>query len=215
MSVISVVFSYLFRFSIDNYHLYILTGLVIFSFNSEATTTAMNSIIANSSLLKKVYIPKYILVFAKTTSALVNLLFSVLAVFVIILLSGVKLTFINLLFPLPLLYLFIFSTGLGLILSVYTLYFRDLAHLYTVGLTAWFYLTPIIYPLEIVPEKYLFIVKYINPLYYFLKLFRETIYYSVLPSLELNLICFGIAIFTFAIGLYVFYKNQDKFIYYM
>ncbi len=212
MTVITIIFSQLFRFDVPNYHLYILTGIVLFSFHSEATTSAMNSILNNSGLIKKVYIPKYILVFAKTASSLVNLGFSVIAIFVILLFSDVKFTLINLMFPLPLLYLFIFATGIGLILSVYTVFFRDLAHLYTVGLTAWMYLTPIIYPIEIVPEKFHFIVKTINPLYYFLLCFREIILYSQPPSLQLHFSCLSIALFTFIVGLYVFFKNQDRFI---
>jgi len=212
MAVLSIAFSQLFRFDVPNYHVYVLTGLVMFSFHSEATTTAMNAILQNSALLKKIYIPKYILVFAKPISAMVNLFFSVIAVFIILLISDVNITFVNLLFPLPLLYLFIFSTGIGLILSVYTVFFRDLAHLYSVGLTAWLYLTPIIYPVEIVPEKYLFIVKTINPLYYLLLCLREIVFYSRLPSLELHLTCFGLALVSISLGLYVFFKNQDRFI---
>ena len=212
MAVLSIVFSQLFRFDVPNYHLYILTGLVLFSFHSEATTGAMNAVLSNSGLIKKVYIPKYILVYAKTSSSLVNLLFSIIAVFIIMILSGVDLTFVNLLFPLPLIYLFFFATGIGLILSSYTVFFRDLAHLYVVGLTAWMYLTPIIYPIEIIPQRYLFIVKTFNPLYYILQCFREIILYSKLPSLYLHLTCLGVAISFFMIGLYVFFKNQDRFI---
>ena len=212
MAVISVVFSQLFRFNVPNYHIYVLTGLVLFSFHSEATSTAMNAIYMNSALIKKVYIPKYILVFAKPISSLVNLIFSVIAVFIIILFSDVKLNFINLLFPLPLLYLFVFSTGIGLILSVYTVFFRDIGHLYTVGLTAWMYLTPIIYPVEIVPERFLFLVKTFNPLYYLLLCFREVVFFSRLPSLQLHLTCLGLALIALTIGIYVFFKNQDRFI---
>ncbi len=212
MAVLSIVFSQLFRFEIPNYHIYVLTGLVMFSFHSEATTTAMNAVISNSALIKKVYIPKYILVFAKTTSSLVHLVFSVIAVLLILIFSDVKLTLINLLFPLPLIYLFFFATGIGLILSIYTVFFRDLAHLYTVGLTAWMYLTPIIYPIEIVPERYLFIIRTINPLYYLVLCFREIIFYNQVPSLQLHITCLVIALSAFTLGLYVFFKNQDRFI---
>ena len=212
MAVIAVAFSQLFRFDVPNYHIYVLTGLVVFNFHSEATSTAMGAVLANSALIKKVYIPKYILVFSKPISSMVNLLFSIVAVFIIVLFSDAKFDPINLLVPLPMLYLFIFTTGLGLVLSVYTVFYRDLAHLYMVGLTAWFYLTPIIYPIEIVPERYLFIVKTYNPLYYILLCFREIIFYSRLPELQLHLTCIGLALGALATGILVFYRNQDRFI---
>jgi len=212
MTVISIVFSQLFRFDVPNYHVYVLTGLVLFFFYSEATSTAMNAVLINSALIKKVYIPKYILVFSKPISAMVNLLFSCIALFIILLFSDVRFQLVNLLFPLPLLYIFVFSTGIGLLLSTYTVFYRDLSHLYTVGLTAWMYLTPIIYPIEIVPERYLFIVRTYNPLYYFLLCFREIVFYSRLPDLQLHLTCIGLAFGALIIGIYVFYRNQDRFI---
>ena len=95
MAVITIAFSQLFRFDVPNYHLYILSGIVIFSFHSEATTSAMNAILSNSSLIKKVYIPKYILVLSKIMSSLVNLLFSILAVFIIMFFSDVQFSFVR------------------------------------------------------------------------------------------------------------------------
>jgi ABC-2 type transport system permease protein len=212
MTVISIVFSQLFRFDVPNYHIYVLTGLVMFSFFSDATSTAMNAILINSALIKKVYIPKYILVFSKSISAMVNFIFAIIAIFIILLFSDVKFNLVNLLFPLPMVYIFIFASGIGLILSVYTVFYRDLAHLYIVGLTAWMYLTPIIYPIEIVPERFLFIVKTYNPLYYFLLCFREIVFYSRLPSLELHITCLGLAFVALIIGIYIFINNQDRFI---
>lgn len=212
MMVISTVFSQLFKFNIPNYHIYVLSGIIVFSYHSEATTTAMNAILHSSELIKKVYLPKYILVLAKTISSLVNFFFSTVAIFLIILFSDQNLTWVNLLFPLPLLYLFFFSTGIGLILSVYAVFYRDISHLYTVGLTAWMYLTPIIYPVEIVPAQYQIIVKQLNPLYYILLCFREIILYSSMPSIQLHLTCIAISGLAMLIGLYVFSKNQDSFI---
>jgi len=214
MTVISIVFSQIFKFQIENFPVYLLSGLVIFNFLSEATNIAMRSILDNAQLLKKVYIPKYIFPLAKTLSSSANLFFSLLALLLIVLGTGVEINLITFLFPIPLIYTLIFVIGLSLILSSFVVFFRDIEHLYGVLLTAWMYLTPIIYPIEIIPQRFMLIIK-INPLYYFVTYMREIILYHNLPSLKLNLICSGYALLTLVIGLYTFYKLQDKFILYI
>src|SRR5690606_32703597 len=105
----------------------------------------------------------------------------------------------------------IFSIGIGLILSSITIFFRDIEHIYGVLLTAWMYATPVIYPQEIMPDRYLFIL-YNNPLYYFITQFREGLLYGRFSSIELNYQCFIYASITLLIGVYVFAKKRDKFI---
>lgn len=214
MTVITIVFSTVFRFDIENFPIYLLTGQVMFSFFSEATTMAMTSIIANGSLIKKVYIPKYIFPLSKVLSSFINLLFSLIAIVIMIIVTKIKITWTILFFPLPLLYLLIFSIGIGMLLSAMSVFFRDMFHLYGVILTAWNYLTPIFYPAKIIPNKYKFFIEY-NPLYYIIECFRDIILYGKLPSLQFNLICIMSCILSLIIGMYVFYKNQDKYILYL
>lgn len=214
MTVISIVFSQLFKFQIENFAVYLLNGLIVFNFLSESTNIAMTSILDNGQLIKKVYIPKYIFPLAKALSSSVNLFFSLIALLIIVLATGVEINLLTFLFPVPLIYTLIFSIGLSLILSSFVIFFRDIEHLYGVLLTAWMYLTPIIYPLEIVPKKFMFLIK-INPLYYFVTYMRKIILYHTIPSLKFNLICLGFALLALIIGLYTFYKSQDKFILYI
>ena len=111
----------------------------------------------------------------------------------------------------PIIYLLIFCCGVGLILSTVAVYFRDMFHLYSVLLTALSYLTPIFYPKEIIPEKYVFLINF-NPLYYFVTIFREIMYYGRLPELNNHLICIIISGIALILGIIIFFKNQKQFI---
>lgn len=211
MIVLTAVFSNFFRFDIPNFPVYLLSGQIIFSFFSESTTMSMNSILGAGSIIKKVYVPKYIFPVSKILSSFSTLLFSLLALLLVILATNVTVTPIILMFPLPLIYILIFSIGIGLIMSVLAVYFRDTLHLYTVLLTAWTYLTPIFYPVSIVPD-YVKSIIYSNPMYYFVEAFRDIVLYHRFPSLYVNVMCIAFALISLLFGLFVFYKNQHKFV---
>ncbi|MGL5973139.1 MAG: ABC transporter permease [Oscillospiraceae bacterium] len=213
MIVITTVFSKLFIRDVPNFHIYYLTGYTIFSFISEATSMSLFSIIGNASLLKKVQIPKYIFPLEKSLFAFINVLFSMVAVFLVMIGTGFKFTPTMLLFPIPLMYALVFSVGMSLFLSALTVFFRDIVHLYSVFLTAWMYATPIIYPLELIGQSKAlsFIVKF-NPMYYFVKYFRDVLMYDTIPNISFNLICILISLSSLLIGFFVFSKTQDKFI---
>ncbi|MDU7473081.1 MAG: ABC transporter permease [Paenibacillus macerans] len=210
MIILTAVFSSLFRFDIPNYPVYLLSGQIIFNFFSEATTSAMNSIIGAGGIIKKVYVPKYIFPFSRVLSSFVTLLFSLIAILLVIIFTGSDISPIILLFPIPLFYILVFSAGIGLILSVLAVYFRDMVHLYSVVLTAWSYLTPVFYPVTVVPE-YVRGIIYSNPMYYYVEAFRDIVLYNRLPNLNNNLICILFAVLSLGVGLFVFYKNQHKF----
>lgn len=214
MIVLTVVFSTVFKNSIPNFPVYLLCGKLIFDYNSQATKQSMTSVISNSALIKKVYIPKYLFPLAKTLSAFVTLFFSLVALVVVMIATKAPFHPTLVFFWMPLIYLFVFSTGLGLILGSITVFFRDVEHLYAVVLTAWTYFTPLFYPVDIIPAKFLFFVK-LNPLYYMVTMLREIVLEGVLPSMTEHLICFTVSTFTLAIGVYLFKKLQDKFILYI
>lgn len=214
MLVLTFVFSTIFRFGVKNFPVYLLTGQIIFNFFSDSTSIAMNSIITNSSLIKKVYIPKYIFPLSKVLSSFVNLLFSLIALLAVMIITNTPFSWEMLIFPIPLIYIFIFSLGVGLILSAYVVFFRDILFLYGVVLTAWTYFTPIFYPISIIPENYLSYYK-INPLYHYITYFREIMLYNKLPSFEMNVICIFYSVIALLIGIYVFYKRQNEFILYI
>ncbi|WP_375528099.1 ABC transporter permease [Paenibacillus terreus] len=214
MLVLTIVFSSLFKSDIPHFAVYVLTGRIIWDLFSQSTTSAMTSIVDNASLIKKVYIPKYIFVLAKTVSALVNVCFSIIALLLVIIITGVKISPTIFLLPFPLLYTSMFAAGLGLLLAAYSVFFRDLNYLYEILLTAWMYFTALFYPITIIPENLRFILT-INPIYQMLAMFRDVTMYNVVPNFQQNLTCFLIGFFTLVLGFYVFYKKQDKFILYV
>ncbi|KHF35101.1 Polysialic acid transport protein KpsM [Paenibacillus sp. P1XP2] len=214
MIIITLVFKELFKFNIENFAAYVISGQVLFSFFSDSTSLAMTSIFSSGQIIKKVYIPKYILPLSKVLYSLVNMVFSFCAVLIVCVITGVHLKF-SLIFSLvSIMYVFIFSLGFGLILCSLAVFFRDIEHIYGVIITAWMYSTPIIYPMNIMPDKYLFLL-YSNPLFYFLTHFRESLINGNIPPFELNVQCASYAFVTLLIGVYIFKKRQDKFILYI
>ena len=214
MIVITIVFSTLFKQNIEHFPIYYLAGSLLFSFNSESTTTAMHSMISNASLLKKVYIPKYLFPFSNILSGMVNLAFSLVAMFIVMIVTGAPFHVTLLLIPIPIFYTFLFATGLGIMLSALTVYFRDIAHFYGVFILAWTYLTPIFYPVSILPPLVMKLMRF-NPMYHFVSFMRELVLYGSFPSMKDNLICLLIGLGMLALGLFVFYKKQDKFVLYV
>lgn len=217
MLVVTTVFSTILRIQIENFPLYYLTGSLIFNFISEATSAALISIISSAQLIKKVYVPKYIFPVEKTLFSFVNMLFSLIAIVIIMVITpNTQWHWTLVLFPIPLIYALVFAIGLGLILASVNVFFRDVGHLYSVWLTAWTYLTPIIYTIGMLPENLRWLMK-INPLYHYVTYFRMLVMDGNVPALtpgwqDLDLICLAFSLSFLVLGLIVFKKSQDKFI---
>lgn len=214
MLVITSVFSHLFRFQIEYFPIYYLTGMFVFSMFSEGTLSALNSIVSSGSLIKKVYLPLYLFPLEKCLFAFINALFSLVALALIIVILGMPVPWTAVLFVIPMIYALIFSIGVGLVLSAINVAFRDIGHLYGVVITAWMYLTPIFYPIDILP---VFLQKYMifNPLYCFIKYFREVLMYGNVPGFKLNAACFVASFTMLIIGAIIFRRRQRTFILYI
>lgn len=211
MIVLSVVFSNLFKFDIEYFPVYLLSGQLIFNFYSESTTNAMSAIISNSSLIKKIYIPKYLFVLSRIISSTINLMASFTALVLVMLAMRVELHYTVLLVVIPLFFIVVFSMGVGMLLSAITVKFRDIMHLYSVFVTALLYLTPVIYPMSILPD-WLRTIVCMNPISNILIMFRDVMMYNMLPSMFSITIASGECLIMLLIGIIVFYKNQDEFI---
>ncbi|MCP1101364.1 ABC-type polysaccharide/polyol phosphate export permease [Aequitasia blattaphilus] len=211
MIILSVVFSNIFRFEIENYPLYILSGQVVFNFFSDATNGAMTSIINSGPLIKKVYVPKYLFVISRIFSSFINLMASFTALLLVMVATRSELHWSVLLVPVPLLFLVVLSTGVGLILSAITVKFRDIVHLYGVFTTALMYLTPVIYPITQLPEWLRKLVE-LNPLTNILSMVRDVMIYNHIFSPMSVIIAIVESFVMLVLGLYVFYKKQDSFI---
>lgn len=214
MLVMTIVFSTIFRFDIKNFPVYLLSGQVIFTFFSEATNMAMSSILGGGSMIKKVSMPKYIFPVSKVLSSLVNFFLSLIALLFVMLVTRAPFYWSMFLMPIPIFYIFIFSMGIGLILSAAVVFFRDMSYLYGIFLTALTYFTPLFYPISIIPARFRFLIS-LNPMFHFVEYFRTVAIYGGIPSLWQNVVCLMLSFVSLTIGLYVFYKKQDRFILYI
>ena len=171
----------------------------------------MGAIIGNASLIKKIYVPKYLFVLSRVLSSVINLMASFTALMLVMLAMRVEMYWTVILSPIPILFLVMLSLGIGLILAAITVRFRDIMHLYSVFTTALMYLTPVIYPMSILPH-WLSIIVRLNPITNILMMFRNVMLYGKIPTASSIIIALVETVISLAIGLYVFYKNQDQFI---
>lgn len=214
MAVMSLVFSYMFRFDIPNYPLYLICGQTLWSFFNESTNASMMSVIANGSLIRKVYIPKYIFPVSRVLSSFVTMSFSLVAILIVMLVTRVPFSWKLILLPVPLAFLLLFCMGIGMALSAFAVYFRDVLHLYTVVCMAWMYVTPIFYPVSALPEKVAFFFQF-NPMYHYVTFFRDVVLNGAIPGATIWLGTVGFGILSFVAGLMVFRRLQRNFILYV
>lgn len=211
MSVQYVVFSTLFRSDIPNFQVYLLSGIILFNFFSEATGLGISSIVGNASLINKVYVPKYMYPISRVFSSVINLGFSLIPLVMVILLSRVPITKACISIIFVLICLIIFTIGMVLVLASMMVFFRDTQFLWSVVIMLWNYATPIFYPASIIPEKYSIILT-LNPIYHFVNFTRTCILEGISPQPINYLICLIFAIGMLIIGGLIFNKTQDKFI---
>lgn len=213
-AIITTVFNNLFRVRTEHFPVYYLTGSLMFTLMSDATSGALTSVLGASSLIKKVYIPKYIFPMEKCLFAFVNMLFSFIALLIVMLVLGVSFKPTILLFWIPMLYVLVFSTGVGMILAAVNVFFRDIGYLYGIWTVAWMYLTPVMYPQEMLPQSFRNVLVF-NPMFHYIDYFRKIMMYNTVPDLATNMTCIVFSLSAFAVGLVIFKKTQRKFILYI
>ena len=212
--VMTIVFSTLFSRSIPNFIVYLLCGQLLFHFNSDATNVAMDSILKNSGIIRKIYIPKYMFVVSDLSVALMNLAFAFIPLIFIVIYTGTAITWLWILIPAVIVLQTMFTFGLSLILAAYGVFFRDLKHLYGVLLTAGHFLCAIFYPISIVPDRYLFMWR-LNPMVQYITILRDIIHTATMPSMDNIIIACAYSVLTLAMGCVIFNENQDKFFLYI
>jgi ABC-type polysaccharide/polyol phosphate export permease len=211
MIVLSVVFSNIFN-TTRAYPAYILSCLVAWNFFAQSTMGAMSSLVWGGGLLQRIYIPRASFGISAIGTGLVNLVLSLVPLFIVMAVVGVPLRITIVFLPVPLLLLACFTLGLGLAISTLAVYFPDVAEMYQIILTAWMYLTPIIYPETVIPAKYHLILQ-LNPMYYLVKLWRLPLYDGQWPSWGEFWPAAVLAIGTLLVGWFVFTSKSDEFAY--
>ena len=214
MIIFTVVFSTFFRFSMANFVIYFLSAYLPWNFFAQSTVASMTSVLRSASLIKKIYVPKAIFVLATVISGLVNLAFATIPLLVIMIVTQQRVGLSLLFLPVPVALTALFTLGLSLLLSAVAVFFYDVIEMYQVLLTAWMYLTPIFYPLEIVPSPYRVLIQ-LNPMYHLVECFRAPVYDGVLPSAA-HLAYGGLAaVVAMIIGWWFFSRSADRFAYYV
>lgn len=213
MIILTIVFSQVFAGSQEGYAAYVLSGLIAWNFFAQSTVAATLHLVWGGSLLKKIYIPRTSFAVSATGTGLINLLLSLIPLVLVMLVIRVPIRWTIIFLPIPILFLAMFALGIGLIISTMAIYYADVAEMYQITLTAWMYLTPVIWSPEILPEAYRFWIIRLNPMFYLVELFRVPIYYGQVPDLSLVLISGGIAVFTLFVGWMYFTSKSDEFAY--
>lgn len=208
-----VIFSQLFtRFGIEKYALYLLSGVLPWNFLAISLAQSTISIVNNSNLIKKIYFPKEVFPLSIVFANLINFMLAMILLFGFLILSKEKIE-IRILFLLPLLFTIqtVLVIGLSYIISCMNVFFADTSHLLEVGLLAWFFITPVFYPLEIINlKKFMFLYR-CNPMLYLIESYHYIIYKGVLPPFKFLIISSLFALFFFILGKFILKKYEQVF----
>ena len=216
MVVMAIVFSNVFKFSTPgvSYLAYLLSGLIMFNYFSEASNLSMSSVVGNFGLLNKIYIPKYIFPLSKCLFVGINFLLTLVPLYIVLFATGTGVNWYHLFLPYSYLCLFMFTLGMGFILSAVSVFLRDMFYIYGIIIMMWTYLTPIMYDINLISANLQPWLK-LNPLYHYINFAREIILYGRMPQPFTWVTCLVSSAAVLLIGVIVFKKTQDKFIYYV
>lgn len=212
--VLQLVFGFYFGRRIHHYTIYLFCGNLLFSYFRESTSTGMLALLNNASIFTKVNVPKYMFLFSKNVSSLINFGLSLCLFFMFVVADGIpiKIHFLMLLFPI--ICLIIFNLGAGLILSALCVFFRDINYLYNIFTMLLMYMSAIFYQITIVPAEFRMLF-YLNPLYCYIEYFRTIVLNETIPTPALHLLCAFYAVAVFLIGCWIYKKYNHKFLYYV
>ena len=210
MAILSVVFSFVFKIQVDKYPVFLLTALLPWYFLSFSLSGSTVSIVENANLIKKISFAREIIPVSVVLSNLFNLLLSLLVLFVFMFIFGVKFTPLILLLPFVIILQTIFVMGISFICATLHTIYRDTKHIVDTLLLLGFYLTPVFYPVSMVPGKIEHIYMF-NPMACIITIYRSILFYGVMPSVNIIIyaILFSAALFIF--GLMLFRRHEKLF----
>jgi ABC-type polysaccharide/polyol phosphate export permease len=212
MIVTSIVFSQIFH-QVENFPVYVLSGLTMWNFFASSSSDAMTNLIGGVILRQRVYMPSTIFALTAVGNGLVNMLLAIVPLLVVMLATQVPITLALLFLPVPMMIAACFSLGIGLLISTLAVYFRDITAMYSIILTAWMYLNPIVYPDSLLDPTFRKWVAILNPMYSLINIFRLPILKGQIPAFAdiwpVTLISIGVLI----VGWLIFTRNADEFAY--
>lgn len=208
MAVLSMIFTQIFQRSIENFPIYYLTGYIIWQAFTGATNAAMTTLVDNKNMLIKLKLPMEIFILARVYTALVNLGYSIVAYVVMLAVFRVKPNWLMLLFPVIVLFLFLFALGVSYIIATAYVFFGDVKHLYSVILTLWMYCSAIFYPVDRLEGMIRKVIES-NPIFNYIDCARQIVMYGQLPNTMeiIRMILWGVGMYIF--GYYIFRKHKN------
>lgn len=214
MVILAIVFSTVMRIAVPKYAIFLMSALLPWTFFSQSLAYAVESIVGNGDLLKKVRIAKSVFPTAAVLSNVINFLLSMVPLLILMVILRFPFHWTWIYLPIPLISLILFSLGCSFFFSVANVFFRDMAHIIQVLLSAWFYVSPVIYSLDFVPPRYHFFFRF-NPMLYLLNGFRLAIYHGQLPSWQSAAATVSCGVLGLFLGYQVFRRYQDVLVFYV
>ena len=208
--VYAIVFPYIMRIKVENYLIYLITGIIPWTFFTSSINMGITSVLSNANMIKKVYFPRIILPISTVTSCLVNFLISCIIILLFCLGSGLGISVNILLLPVVVIIQYVMLLGFTFILSAIEMYMRDIEHIVNFVLSMAFYVTPILYTPDIFPSKLSWVLK-INPMAYLVNAYRSIFFYKEMPDLVSLGIVSIFSVIIFIIGYFIFEKLQKGF----
>jgi len=212
ITAMALVFSSLFKADLKTFVIFLLTGMIPWNFFSSVVTQCSTAFISNEGLIKKIYLPKVIFPLSVAFVFLIDSLLALAALLILIPLVGGSLSWSLLFLPVSFVLLFLFSMGLGLIMAIVTVYFRDLQYVIMIVTQGLFYLTPILYKSDALTGKVTWLVK-LNPVTPFIALFRVPTIDGTVPGITILVWAASIAVATMAAGLFVFLRHEKNIVF--
>ncbi len=214
--VMSLVFTQFFGRGegVVHYTTYLFSGLIIMNYFRDGTKDGMASIRENNKILTKINIPKYLFVFSENASSMINFLLVMVVYFIFCAFDGIHFGPHILALLYPIFWLTVMNVGIGLILSTWYVFFKDMKYLYDVFLRLLTYMSAIFYQVDRFPARYrpFFLL---NPVYVMIKYVRMVVIEERLPSVPYHCLCAGYALFFLIIGIFTYRKYNREFIYYL
>lgn len=209
MVVMSLIFSTMFKRSIENYPIYYLTGQIMWGMFSGGTESAMTSLVDNKTLLIKAKLPKHTFILSRVYTAIVNFGYTLIAYIVMLLIFRVKISLTMLLFPICVIYAIFLSIGVGYLLATEYVFFDDIKYLYSIFLRILLYMSAIFYPVDNLPEIMKNVVN-MNPVYLVILFARECVMYGRVPEAWVWIRLSAWSIASIVVGMIVFKVQENK-----
>ena len=208
--IYAFVFPFILKNDVDNYIVFLIVALMPWTFFNSTVVSSAASIVTNGGIIKKVYFPRVILPISTTTSNLINFLITGIIVVGALFVSGIGLSFSTIMLPFIIIIQYILQLGLAFVFSSITVYVRDVEYIINIFMMLMFYLCPIVYSADMIPNKYLPLFK-LNPMFHIIGYYREILYYQKLPNFSGVLLLFCFCLIVLFAGYFIFIKLEKRF----